>query len=190
MIIALVLAVAAAGVALLRGGSLDRLAATHFRWPLLLVAGLGGQLAIEMWSPPWLGEGSGLAVLLASNALVALFLGVNLRLPGIPLAAIGMALNVVVIAANGAMPVSQRALEVAGYEGRVTDFGAKHELLDAETKVPWLADVIPVPYARAIISLGDVVLGLGIARLTYRRTRGESRGKHLAGRSTRAEDVR
>ena len=180
MIVTLLLAVAAAGVAVLRGGSLESLAATKFRWSGLLFAGLGGQIAIEMWSPEWLDEGAGLAVLLLSNALVAGFLAANVHLPGVALAAIGMALNVIVIAANGAMPVSTRALEKAGFEGDVGDFGTKHELLDEDTRAPWLADVIPVPYARAIISLGDVVLALGIAQLVYRRTRVETDGKHLA----------
>lgn len=181
MIITLLLAAGAAGLALLRGGSLDRLAATEFRWPWLVVIGLGAQIGADLWSPSWMDEGAGLAVLLGSNALVAIFLAANARLPGVFLAAIGMAMNVIVIAANGAMPVSTLALEKAGYEGQPGDLGTKHELLDAGTRAPWLADVIPVPYARAIISLGDVVLALGIARLVYKRTEDEGRGKHLAG---------
>lgn len=180
MILTVLLAAVVAGVAVMRGGSLDRLAATEFRWPWLVVLGLGAQLGLEMWSPDWLDDGVGLAVLLASNALVAVFLLINIRLPGMTLAAIGMMLNVVVIAANGAMPVSQRALDKAGYEGEVGDFDRKHELLDDDTVLPWLADVIPLPYLRTIISLGDVVLAIGIAQLVYVRTRGPISGKHLA----------
>lgn len=183
MIITLLVAVVAAGLAVLRGGSLDNLAATKFRWVWLLMAGLGAQIGLELWSPPWLDETLGLFVLLFSNALVAVFLIANARLPGIAFAALGMVLNVIVIGANGAMPVSKKALETAGYEGELRDLGSKHELLDDDTRVPWLGDVIPVPYARAVISLGDVVLALGIAQLVYRRTRPRKVGKHLAPRS-------
>lgn len=182
MILTLALAAAAAAVAVLRGGSLDSLAATRFRRPALLVAGLGAQVALEMWSPSWADGAVGLGVLLGSNALVAAFLVANARLPGVALAALGMGLNVLVIAANGAMPVSQNALERAGFEGRVEDFGTKHELLDDDTRLPWLADVIPVP-GRTIISIGDVVLALGIAHLVYSQTRGRTGGRHLAPRA-------
>jgi hypothetical protein len=184
VIFTLLLAAGAAGVAILRGGSLDSLAATKFRWAWLLAAGLGSQIGLELWSPSWADGGWGVVVLLASNALVAAFLAANARLPGIGLAALGMVMNVVVIAVNGAMPVSEKALERAGFEGRVEEFGVKHELLDDDTNLPWLADVIPVP-GRTIISLGDVVLALGIAQLVYRRTRGSTGGKHLVQRTTR-----
>ena len=180
MIVTVLLAAIVAGIAVMRGGSLERLSETKFRWPWLIALGLGAQIGLEVWSPAWLDDGVGLAVLLGSNALVALFLAVNIRLPGMALAAIGMTLNVIVIAANGAMPVSQRALDKAGYEGDVGEFDRKHELLDDSTKLPWLADVIPLPYLRTIISLGDVVLAIGIAQLVYSRTRDPVAGKHLA----------
>jgi hypothetical protein len=187
VIITLLVAAIVAGVAVLRGGSLERLSETEFRWPLLVAAGLGLQVGVELWSPGWLNDELGLAVLLASNAFVAAFLFANWKLPGIAIAAVGMTLNVIVIAANGAMPVSQRALERAGWDGSdasATDFDNKHELLDDSTKVPWLADVIPLPYLRTIISLGDVVLVIGIARLVYLRTRPPTVGKHLANPRT------
>jgi hypothetical protein len=180
VIVTVLFAAIVAGVAVARGGSLERLAETKFRWAWLVVVGLSAQIAIEIWSPPWLDDDAGLAVLLGSNAIVALFLAVNWRLAGIAVAALGMALNVVVIAANGAMPVSQRALDKAGYEGNVGDLDRKHEILDADTKLPWLADVIPVPYLRTIISLGDIVLAIGIGQLVYSRTRDAHTGKHLA----------
>lgn len=180
MIITLLLAATVAGIAVLRGGSLQRLAETRFRWAGLVIVGFAVQIVLEMWSPPWLGDDAAVAILLASNALVAAFLVVNRHLPGIAIAAIGMGLNVIVIAANGAMPVSQRALDKAGYEEAVDEFDRKHELLDDDTVFPWLADVIPLPYLRTIISLGDVVLAIGIAQLVYARTRDAHEGKHLA----------
>jgi hypothetical protein len=168
MLIALIAAVVAALIARLRGGSFESLAATPFRWPLLLWAGLIVQIAFGAWDPDWLGTSGGLAVILTTNVLVAAFLAVNRHLPGMVLAAIGTMLNVLVIALNGAMPVTLGAAQIAG--AGVRDLGIKHEILDAETRLPWLADVIPVPGLRVLISVGDVLLAIGIAWLVYRRT--------------------
>lgn len=180
MIITLILAIGAVAIALARGGSLERLAATKFRWPWLVVLGLGVQIAVDVWSPRWLDDGTGVIVLLVSNAFVAAFLVANARLPGVAFAAIGMLLNVIVIAANGAMPVARGALETAGYGSDISDLGNKHEFLGDETVLPWLADVIPIPLLRSVISLGDVALAIGIAQLVYTRTRIAPQPKHRA----------
>lgn len=169
MILVLVLVVAAAIVGLVRGGSLDSLANTRLRWLPLLFGALVLQLGFDLWDPSWLGDSGDLAVLLASHVGVALFLGLNWKLPGMALAAVGFALNVIVIGANGAMPISDRAAEIAGLEG-FDEFGIKHEPLDNDTALPWLADVIPIPGTGKIISVGDIALAAGIGWLVYRRT--------------------
>lgn len=161
---------------LVRGGSLEPLARTSFRYLWILFAGLVGQVVFDIWDPNWLSETGGLVVILASNAAVVVFLALNRHLPGMFLAALGLALNVLVIAANGAMPVSQEAAEIAGLEGEFRDLGIKHELLGPNTAFPWIADVIPLPGLNTLISVGDVVLGLGIARLVYRRTLADEPG--------------
>lgn len=164
----LVLAIAAV-VALVRGGSFHNLARTEFRWSWLLLAALVTQLVFDYWDPEWLSDGGGLAVILLTNAAVAVFLARNWEIPGMGLAAVGMLLNVVVIAANGAMPVSLRAAEAAGLEGPPREPGVKHEILTDDTVLPWLADVIPLPVLERLISVGDVVLAAGIAWLVYAR---------------------
>lgn len=169
MILVLVLVIVAAILGLIRGGSLEPLAETKFRWVPVLFGAVVVQLGFDLWNPEWLSEAGGLAVLLASHAAVALFFGLNWRLPGMALAAVGFLLNVIVIAANGAMPISERAAEAAGLEN-FEDFGIKHERLDEGTALPWLADVIPLPGTGKIISAGDVLLAGGIAWLVYRRT--------------------
>jgi hypothetical protein len=72
---------------------------------------------------------------------------------------------VIVIAANGAMPVSPDAARVADTE--ITIEGIGHEPITDDTVLPWLADVIPLPGLRFVVSPGDVVLALGIGRLAY-----------------------
>ena len=171
----LLAAVIAAGLALARGGSLRDLAATHFDHVWLLVTSLVLQVALDVWDPAWLGEGAGQVLLAISYAGVVAFLILNRRLPGVTIAAVGLAMNALVISLNGAMPVSDWALRSAGGTESVSDQRVKHEPLDDDTILPIFADLIPVPGAGQVISLGDVVLGIGLARLVYARTRVEPR---------------
>ena len=177
MILTLALAAAAAVLALLRGGSLDRLAETKFRAVWAVVVSLGVQLAFDTWSPEWLTESGALAVLLGSNVILGAFLLANFRLPGMILAGIGTALNIVVISANGAMPVADPTVVDKVYEKGV-DYGLKHEELTDDTVLPWLADVVPIPRIGLLLSIGDVVIALGIARLVYVRTAPPRAGRH------------
>ena len=181
VIIAVVLG---AGAGLLAGGSLDSLAGTKFRWTPLLFASLAGQILFQLWTPPWLTPARSLGALLFLNALVAVFLVLNRRLPGTLLAAAGLAMNVAVIGANGAMPVSAAAAEAAGIEAAPSEGGFKHEPLDEDTRLPLLADALPVPIFRTVFSLGDVYLALGILYLVFARTRAKPTGRHrVAGES-------
>lgn len=166
------------GLAVARGGSLTALAKTKLRWAWLLLVGFAMQIGFDLWSPEWLDGDGELAVLLVSNALVAMFVLANRHLAGMLLAGLGLALNVAVIAANGAMPVSERAAEDAGVGKSLDDAGLKHERMTDDTLVPWLGDVIGVPVLEEVLSIGDIVLTLGIVRLVYARTTSNRRGRH------------
>jgi hypothetical protein len=170
MTLALIVAVICAAVAVVRGGSLDSLAATPVRWVALLFGGLAVQVGFELLDPPWLGDSGDLIVILLTDLAVIVFLIVNRRLPGMPFAVVGLLLNVAVITANGGMPVSRTAAEKAGLGEELTRAGVKHEILDDNTNLPWLADVIPIPGLEKVISVGDIVLAFGIGRLFYART--------------------
>ena len=151
---------------------MDHLARTSFRYPWLVFIGLALQLAVQTVAQPLLDAGATLVLLLGSMALVALFLLFNLRLPGTGLAAVGLALNVLVIAANGAMPVHAPSADEAGVPISFAEGGVKHEVMDGSTRLPWLGDAIPLAPLRTVLSLGDVLLALGIALFVYRATRG------------------
>lgn len=168
MSIALLVGAFAVLVGLLRGGSLDALAATPFRALPVLFAALVVQVGFDIWDPEWLSDSGDLALLILTNVGVAAFLLLNRTLPGMLLAAIGLVMNVLVISANGAMPVSERAAEAAGM-GSIGEVGLKHEPLTDDSLLPFLADIIPVPVIAKIVSLGDLFLGAGIAWLVYRR---------------------
>ena len=166
MLIALVVAVGAGLVGRLRGGSFAALSEARFRYLPLLYLGLAIQLIFEFWDAG-LSEGRELGILISSNLLVAAFLLWNSRLPGMALAGAGQVMNLIVISVNQAMPVSQSAAETAGIAGRLSEMGLKHEPMTDSTIIPWLGDVIPVPFLKNVISIGDVVLAIGIAWFVY-----------------------
>ena len=171
MLIALVAAVIAVVVGITRGGSLERLARTRFSWSWVLFAGLILQVGFQIGAPKGLRGSTDLWLTLASIAAVLFFLVANRNLPGTLVASVGLGMNALVIAVNGAMPVSRAAARVAGIDpGSFATPGIKHELLDAGTRLPWLADVLALPRLQTIFSIGDVVLGAGLAILAYRCT--------------------
>lgn len=190
MIITLVVAILAAGAGVIRGGSLKTLADTSFRWVALLVTGLAVQVFYDIWRPEGLSDRGALLVVLASFAAVAGFLLINWRLPGMILAGTGLALNVVAIAANGAMPVWDRAVDAAGLTAPTgEEFGVKHEPLTDDTLVPWITDVIPIPIVGTVISVGDVLLAAGIGWLVFARTVSRADDGEAARRRTQKRSL-
>jgi hypothetical protein len=91
-------------------------------------------------------------------ALTMAFTLANWRLPGAPFVAVGSMLNLIVVLANGAMPIDVGSLVAAG--GRVPD-DALHTAIGDRSTLPILADVIIVPLVRAAYSIGDVFIAIG-----------------------------
>jgi Family of unknown function (DUF5317) len=170
VVIIFVMAVAAAVVGIARGGSLESLAATTLRSSWLLAAGLGAQVLFDLWSPEWMTPRRSLLVVVMSYLAILVFIALNRRAPGMLLADVGLALNLLVIVGNGAMPVSSAAARAAGLPPVPRSAELKHERMTDETTLPWLGDGIPVPGIGTVISVGDIVLAAGIARLVYNRT--------------------
>ena len=180
MLVALLVGVIAAGLALIRGGSLKSLADTRFRWVPLLYAALVIQLVFEFWSPSWIHGTFAFALLMITTAGIAAFLFANRNLPGLAIAGVGLALNLLVIGVNGAMPVSVSAAREAGVSSNLNDIGFKHERMSSSTHLRFLGDIIPIPNSQQIFSAGDIVLALGIGWLVYRRTRVETRAVRVS----------
>lgn len=180
MEIAFVVVLVAAGLGLLRGGSLVSLIETRFGFGWLVFVALGIQLYFVAAPPAWLTRASALAIFLTTQTAVLAFVAFNRRLPGIWLVGLGLFANMVVIAANQAMPVSQTAARIAGAEFITDDRHVEHglhlrnEVMTEDSVLPWAADVIPVPVLHFVVSLGDLVIAAGLARLVYRRTKGTS----------------
>ena len=157
---------------MVRGGRMSALLATNFLFLPVLFAAFAIQLGFEIWDPETLSATGRLVVVVATSAGVAVFLFLNRQLPGTVLAGAGLLLNVLVIAANGAMPVSPDAARVAGIT-EALDSGVQHEPMTDESLLPLLADIIPIPDTKLVISIGDVILGAGIGVLVYSRAMSE-----------------
>jgi hypothetical protein len=172
------------------GGRVRRFEQLHLRWPWLAVAGL----ALQFVPLPDGATGTDLvvrtAVLSCSYVLLIAFAALNIRLAGVPLIVAGLALNLLVIASNGGMPVSREALESSGQgdvlQELIDEGAAKHHLLTDDDVLTPLADVIPVGGPiKQVVSLGDVFVYAGVVWLIVAVMRGRIPQTGRAGSGSR-----
>jgi Family of unknown function (DUF5317) len=179
------------------GGRIHELEKLRLRWWPLAIIGLALQF-LPLPSGRW---GADLAVRIVvlgcSYALLILFCILNVRLPGMPLLLVGLALNAAVITSNGGMPVSRTALMRSGQADVLQELrdggAAKHHLMTGDDILTFLADVIPIGGPiRQVASIGDVFVYLGLVILLVQAMRGRTpqrrpdalahyRGKHRIG---------
>lgn len=143
-------------------GSLDRLGRLPLRSRRLVVLAFAAQLVGTLVGGPLYPVG-----LAVSAVLVVAFLALNRSVRGTGLIALGLLANALVVGANGAMPVSLHAAARAGVPVEDLAAGARHERADRGTRLPWLADVVPVafPPRPEVVSPGDVLVTAGAAQL-------------------------
>jgi Family of unknown function (DUF5317) len=108
------------------------------------------------------------ALLLASYLALGAFTLANWRIFGMAAVAVGLGLNLLVIAVNEGMPVRRAAVVDAGIAASDNELStiklkSKHHYETAEDSLMPLADVIPVRPLREVLSVGDVVMSIGIA---------------------------
>ncbi|MGY4707941.1 diguanylate cyclase [Candidatus Bipolaricaulota sp. J31] len=189
---------AAAGlvIGLLRGGRISRLAELRLRGTWLVFLALVIQVLIFPWGDRDALIEVGVQYLHVISYLPLLgFVYLNRRYWEILLMGLGMALNLVVIVANGGyMPVSPFALEQAG-ESQLARYLQEHRVsgnvvvMGPDTRLNFLGDVLflppTIPFAAAF-SIGDLLLGLGIASFlatrmlpSARRDRAEAIGRRF-----------
>lgn len=161
-------------LALATGGRFARLAdqpLTGLRW-------LGAAALCQLLGA-LVSEAAGIAYtvgLLASAVCISVFLRLNLQQPGVALLAVGFACNALVVALNGAMPVSSTALTRAGLRPQVAP-DPRHEVSGGSTLLPWFGDVIPValPNLGQAVSPGDVLIAAGAGLILYAGMHGARR---------------
>jgi hypothetical protein len=145
----------------LAGGRLSRLADIRVRavWAVLVAVAI--QVGISNVAP---GGSHALhaALNVLSYVLDAYFIFANRRIAGVPLVAIGAALNVLAITSNGGvMPANAVALRIAGITARP---GFDNSTALAHPHLAFLGDVFPVPGPWPIgnvLSAGDLIILLG-----------------------------
>ena len=152
----------------LAGGRLGALVEVRLRHVWAIFAALG--LEVAAMELPGLSEGLRAALMLVAYPVGAVFLAANWRLPGMPLVALGAALNLLAIGVNaGVMPASPSALAGAGLP--VNEPGFQNSTALPQPRLALLGDVFYIPASwplSNVFSVGDVLIALGMVWALHR----------------------
>jgi hypothetical protein len=166
-------------VGYLTGGRLRNLANLEIQWPWLALIGL----ALQFVTGP--GTSVPLVCLYLSFALLIVFTIKNIRVFGFAVILAGVLCNLLVIGANGGMPVSKAALRGSDQGRFLGDLEnnpyPKHHLATDDDLLRFLGDVIPLPEPIAqAISIGDILTYGGVGLVVVGAMRGPSRRREPA----------
>ncbi len=166
-------------VGYLTGGRLRNLANLEIQWPWLALIGL----ALQFVTGP--GTSVPLVCLYLSFALLIVFTIRNIRVFGFAVILAGVLCNLLVIGANGGMPVSKAALRGSDQGRFLGDLEnnpyPKHHLATDDDLLRFLGDVIPLPEPIAqAISIGDILTYGGVGLVVVGAMRGPSRRREPA----------
>jgi Family of unknown function (DUF5317) len=186
----------AIAIVLATRGSFGRLLRLPIRSIWLAIVALGIQIALEFIDVPKDRiDDVGFGLLMGSYALLLAFCFVNLRVPAMWIVAAGFAVNIAVIGLNQGMPTRDQEVTTAsgGAIQRPIERTVKHRPESDDDLLPSLGDqiVIPDPIDE-VISIGDIVLGVGIVAVCYlgsrRRPRAalSARRRHPSARANHA----
>lgn len=164
---------AALGLALLTGGRLRNILATELRWPGTLFAALGIQLVLELLNPVRGTPGRlGSAALVGSYVLLVAFCAANLRIRGLAVVAVGIALNGAVITADRGMPIRAPRASVPTT--------VKHHAERPSDRLTVLGDIILLPALRQALSFGDLIMLVGLVDVLFHCSRSPATRRRLA----------
>lgn len=162
-------------IGLVAKGSLKNLAHAPLHGALFIWAGLVLRNFPALFKLSFLNRYAdavaGTAPVLFIFSFALLIFGILLNLSQWPMILIfsGILLNfAVVLESEGFMPVSGESLRMAGYDmDKIisTRLDMNHVLITAQTKLAFLADIIPIPRPYPfpqILSVGDVLMCLGL----------------------------
>jgi hypothetical protein len=190
----LLVAVAGIAVGLARGGVLTALREPEVKSVRLGLACLAVQALVVLLPLRAVGLPLALGPVLLLGALASLLVVArpNARLPGVPLFALGLFLNLLVVLVNLGMPVPATTLERAGIsveQPAPARPDAKHVLDRDGTRLGLLGDRLAVRPLRAVTGYGTVIELAGLFLLLqhlvrgpgpFRREDGTAHGAHEA----------
>lgn len=160
----------AALIVVVTRGSWTRLLQLPVRGTLFFVAGLVLQAGLEIIKlGPKEIESTGYAVLMISYVCLLTFCLINLPLRGMSVIAFGIALNALVIGLNVGMPTRAVGLDAQGDRvEKPIERSVKHRPASDDDLLGVLGDeiLLPRPFD-ALISVGDIVLAMGICEFAY-----------------------
>lgn len=164
-------------IALLKKGSINRLSETNFKVSSLIIFCLLLQFFVVYAGDyiPFINNTFPYWIIL-SYLLLSFAAFLNRHLDGFKFFLLGLLLNAIVIIVNGGrMPVSAKALETIGMSEDIqvlADGFKKHELVQDQTVLTFLADIIPLksPFVlmSIVVSIGDIIMTIGICWFIYR----------------------
>src|ERR671918_2415893 len=169
----------------LAGGGLPRLADLKLRWLWVLAIALGLRLAAAGARELGIADAVPVSWLyVGAYAVLFAWLWGNWRIPGLQIASVGIAANGLAVIINGGhMPIWSGAYLAAGFPAADIAGDPFHYILSTDTVAGFVAagglfgDVIPIPipYIRDVVSIGDMILALGIFwAIVYSMTRPEA----------------
>lgn len=159
-------------LALLVGGKLRNLEQVRFRHVWLMIVAFLLQFGLDaaaVRGQIWVSEAR-IFVHLFSYLLLFLAIYLNWSIPGMKLIGFGILMNFLVIAANqGMMPVRGDILPAELRSLLASGKNGTHGIIDAGTRLKYLADLIyvPLPYQKSLLSFGDVAMDLGVLVLIF-----------------------
>ena len=154
----------------------------RLRWVWVLLLALVVRLGAVLLRQNMIGEELPLGwAWVVAYLLIFVWLWGNWRVPGLQVASVGIGLNALAVMLNGGqMPIWTGAFEAAGFTSAALANDPFHFLLYTGTAADFIArgglfgDVVPIPFPviRDVVSIGDVLLALGIFwAIVYSMTR-------------------
>jgi len=159
-------------------GKFTNLGNLNIRYIYIIVLAYLIQIGIDIIAP---GQGFWGYPYLHIFSYILLFFALvkNIRIPGMNYVLGGTVMNFVVIALNGGqMPVRADVIPEQMAAALASMRGGTHVLMTEGTRLGFLADIfyVSLPYQKQLISIGDIIINVGILVLIIRGMKGACQG--------------